>query len=162
MIPVPLLLRYRRQIVYVLATLAAAGAVWAAIDNYGDRRASEAESALQARWDADEAEATKGHNDRIAKLNEAHHEKESDLETRLTDALNKPPAVRIVRVQDTPACPAPVTLDAGQPAPVDPEGGSIGEGEADYRVLRDEILRLGADAEKFRQMALDARDGWPR
>ena len=52
----PLLLRYRRQIVYVLASLAAAGAVWAAIDSYGDRRASEAESALQARWDADEAE----------------------------------------------------------------------------------------------------------
>ena len=161
MIPA-LLLRYRRPLGYALAALALAGAVWSAIDSYGDRRASEATKAADARWHAKQEADTAAHNARITTINEAHHEKQSDLETRLTAALNKPPAVRIVRVQDTPACPAPVTLDAGQPAPVDPEGGSTGEGEADYRVLRDEILRLGSDAEKFRQMALDARDGWPR
>ena len=41
---------------YGLVALAVAGAVWLQIDSYGDRRASEAESALQALWDADEAE----------------------------------------------------------------------------------------------------------
>ena len=41
---------------YGLAALALAGAVWSAIDSYGDRRASEAENARQALWDADEAE----------------------------------------------------------------------------------------------------------
>ena len=51
-----MLWRYRKLAGYALAALAAAVAIWAAIDSYGDRRASEAENARQSLWDADEAE----------------------------------------------------------------------------------------------------------
>jgi hypothetical protein len=135
--------------------------VWL-IRSYADRVADAREAEVRAEQAADEERATTKHNANIAKINEDHHAASKDLEGRLQAALARPPAVRVVRVQNGAACPAPVTADAGEPATADPGSGSAGEGEADYRVLRDEILRLGADGEKFRQMALDAQAGWPK
>lgn len=136
-------------------------AVWQ-VRAYADRVADAREAEVRAEQKADEERATAEHNARIAQINEDHHAASKDLEGRLQAALARPPAVRVVRVQNGTTCPAPVAADAGEPATADPGSGPAGEGEADYRLLRDEILRLGADGERFRQMALDAQAGWPK
>jgi hypothetical protein len=51
----PLIWKARKLIAYGLAALAVAWALWAAIDGYGDRRASAEKAAVMARWAADKA-----------------------------------------------------------------------------------------------------------
>lgn len=151
-----------RTIAKIAAPVAVVLLAWWAIRSYADRVADGREAEVRAEYKAAEELATAEHNARIANLDEAHHVATQDLQGRLQEALARPPAVRVVRVSSDATCPPPVAADASQPPAADPAGGSTGEGEADYRVLRDAILQLGADAERFRRMALDAIEGWPQ
>lgn len=160
--PLPLLLKLRALPWRWIGIGAAVLVVLWQLHAWGNRREAEGRADEIAKYEAAEAKATVEHNALIAEINEDHHAASKDLEGRLQAALARPPAVRVVRVQNGTACPAPVTADAGEPATADPGSGPAGEGETDYLVFRNEVLRLGADAEKFRQMALDAQKGWPK
>lgn len=130
--------------------------------SYGVRHYEAGIASQKAAQVAAEAKATAEHDTKIEGLNREHHDKEIDLATRLQAALDKPPAVRIVRMHNDATCQAPIAPDAGQPQGGSPEAGSTGAGEEAYRVFRDGVLRLGADAEKWRRAVLDAQEGWPK
>jgi hypothetical protein len=159
---IPLLLKLRALPWRWIGVAAVVALAWWQVAAWGGRREAEGVASERARWEEAQRIATAEHDARIEKLNEDYHAKHTDLETRLAAAVSKPPAVRVVRVQSSTSCPAAVTVDAGQPEAAAPPTGPAGEGEADYRLFRDEVLRLGADAERFRQMALDAQKGWPK
>jgi hypothetical protein len=147
----PILSRFRRPLGYGLAALAAAGAIWAAIDSYGDRRASEAESALQARWDADEAEEKRVADEatRAAELQDAA---DAARNQEIADAYQSQIAAATAdrdryigllhraraAAGTVPSCPA---AGAGEPAPAGPPGGAGEAGPAaDYAAQLDAAI----------------------
>jgi hypothetical protein len=134
---------------------------------HGNARAREAVAPWVAADIAAKARAaTREAADRAlkARQDKQYADDKTDLEKRLAAALSRPPAVRIVRVpypapagNDVPAA----TGDAHGAQGGGADGGPARAGEADYRELRDEILRLGADAERLRLAVRDAREAWP-
>jgi hypothetical protein len=111
MIPfLPLLLRYRRWIAYGLAALAVAWALWAAIDGYGDRRASAEKAAVMARWAAATEASNAENRARDAEYERTKGERDAAM-TQVAAILNRPPVdpkTLIVRVPtDAPGITCP-------------------------------------------------------
>lgn len=123
--------------------------------------------ALQAKWDASIVQATveaketeAKQRDQIKELNVNHVKSTQELASRLAAALSQPP--RIVRVPDGSCSRLPEsTGDARESAP-DNGPRPTDESAEDYRVLRDSVLRLGAEAEALRRAALQCREAWPK
>ena len=146
-----MLWRYRKLLSYALAALALAGAIWAAIDSYGDRRASEAENARQALWDADEAEEKRVADEatRAAELQDAadaarNEEIARDNQAKIAAAYaDRDSTYRLLQraraaAGAVPACPA---AGASGVAPAGPPGvaGEAGPA-ADYAAQLDAAI----------------------
>ena len=130
---------------YGLAALALAGAVWSAIDSYGDRRASEATKAADARWHAKQEADTAAHNARLKEIDSAHAKDLSDLAAARDAALARH-AVRTIRVPVSAACHAPSAgpADAGLPAGADPEPEHVDVVDPGYGPFRDWLIQYAA------------------
>ena len=141
----PRLWRWRKSLLGAVAALAAAGAVWWQIDSYGDRRASEATKAADARWHAKQEADTAAHNARLKEIDSAHTKDLSDLAAARDAALARP-AVRTIRVPVSATCPAAPTgpEDASLPAGADPESEHVDVVDTGYGPFRDWLIQYAA------------------